>query len=128
MESITKTERSPEAKLLKTERSDRRTQKIKENIEMFQKNSYVYGNNLILTILLKHFNIRNTLKDSYLKFCESEKKTPLKDFVEYILSKVPNKTYKITHYNVDYKFYIYDNNVFFNKENEKKFGTFLGEF
>lgn len=128
MESITKTFRSPEANLLKTLRSDRRTRKIKENIEMFQKNSYVYGNNLILTILLKHFNIRNSMKDSYLKFCECEKKTPLEDFVEYILSKVPNKTYKITHYNVDYKFYIYDNNVFFNKENEKKFGTFLGEF
>lgn len=67
------------------------------------------------------------MKASYLKFCKYEDRKPLNDFVDYILSKLPENTYNIVYNNEKYKYYIYENNVFFTKEGEK-LSTFIGEF
>lgn len=92
-----------------------------------QRNMSLLANNLIISILLKHFQIKTKYKNSYLKFCESEKRKPLNDFVDYILTKVPNNTFNVTYKNEKYRYYIFRNNVFFTKEGEK-LGTFIGEF
>ncbi len=83
--------------------------------------------NLMINILLKHFMIKKCEKNAYLKFCKCEKRKPLNDFVDYILSKLPNNTYTFKYENQEYKYYTFQNNVFFTKEGDK-FGTFVGEF
>jgi hypothetical protein len=85
------------------------------------------GNDLIIFILLRHFRIRNRNQKNYIKFCECEKKRPLDDFVEYILTKMPDSMFKINYNSVNYKYYIYENNVFFSKDGEK-LGAFIGNF
>jgi hypothetical protein len=92
-----------------------------------QRKMNLLGNDLMIFILLKHFKIKNNMKASYLKFCKCEDRKPLNDFVDYILSKIPENTYNIVYNNEKYQYYIYENNVFFTKEGEK-LGTFIGEF
>ncbi len=92
-----------------------------------QINLSLLANDIMISILLKHFQIRSKDRNSYLKFCEYEKKKPLNDFTEYILTKVPNNTFNVTHKNEKYRYYTFRNNVFFTKEGEK-LGIFIGEF
>jgi hypothetical protein len=92
-----------------------------------QRNMSLLANDMMISILLKHFEIRNKDRNSYLKFCESEKRKPLNDFADYILTKLPNNTFNVTHKNEKYRYYCFRNNVFFTKEGEK-LGTFIGEF
>ena len=92
-----------------------------------QQNMSLLGHDLMISILLNHFMIRNRNKNSYLKFCKSEKRKPFNDFIDYILTKVPNNTFNVTHKGEKYRYYCFHNNVFFTKEGEK-LGTFIGEF
>jgi hypothetical protein len=85
------------------------------------------GYDLIISIVLKHFQISRKDKNSYLKFCKCEKRKPFNDFVDYILTKIPKEEFYVTYKNEKYKYYTFQNNVFFIKEGEK-IGTFIGEF
>jgi hypothetical protein len=84
--------------------------------------------NFIIDIMLNHFQIKKNDTKSYLDFCKSEKRKPFDDFIEYILTKVPNNTFIINHnkYN-KCKFYISDNKVFFSKIGEKE-NIVIGKF
>ena len=92
-----------------------------------QHNMILLANDLMISILLKHFQIRNKDRNSYLKFCASEKRKPFNDFTDYILTKVPDNTFNVNHKGENYRYYTFQNNVFFTKEGEK-LGTFIGEF
>lgn len=98
------------------------SKRMKENQKM-----NLLAQDLMINILLKHFIINKRAKNSYIKFCESENRKPLNDFVDYILSKVPNNKFEIIHNGEKYKYYTFQNNVFFSKDGEKM-GTFIGEF
>jgi hypothetical protein len=90
-------------------------------------NMNLLGNELMISILLNHFQINRRDKNSYLKFCKCEKRKPLNDFADYILTKVPSNVFNVTHKGGKYRYYCFRNNVFFTKEGER-LGTFIGEF
>jgi hypothetical protein len=92
-----------------------------------QQSMNLLGHDLMINILLKHFQISKKDKSSYLKFCKCENRKPLNDFADYILTKVPNNVFYVTHKGEKYRYYSFLNNVFFTKDGEK-LGTFIGEF
>jgi hypothetical protein len=101
-----------------------------ESNKIVKSNNYMISLalNFIIDIMLNHFQIKKINIKSYLDFCKSEKRKPFNDFVEYILTKVPDNTFIVNHnkYN-KYKFYICDNKVFFSKLGEEE-NIVIGKF
>lgn len=85
------------------------------------------GNDLMIMILLKHFQISKKDKNSYLKFCDCEKRKSINDFVDYIISKIDDNIFIVKHKDEEYKYYTFQNNLYFSKSGDCSV-TFLGEF